>query len=49
MEKAFGNVEYICLPDVPGEIGVLTGVMTEAAYQEKAAALEHVLQMIRVE
>ena len=49
VEKAFGNVEYICLPDVPGEIGVLTGVMTEAAYQEKAAALEHVLQMIRVE
>ena len=49
VEKAFGNVEYICLPDGPGEIGVLTGVMTEAAYQEKAAALEHVLQMIRVE
>ncbi len=49
VEEAFGNVEYICLPDVPGEMGVLTGVMTEAVYEEKAAALSNILQMIRVE
>lgn len=49
VERAFGDVEYICLPDVPGETGVLTGVMTEAAYEERAASLGNILQMIRVE
>lgn len=49
VERAFGHVECICLPDVPGEMGVLTGVMTEAEYQERASLLKEILQMIRVE
>lgn len=48
VEEAFGEVEYIRLPDVPGEVGVLTGQMSEAEYQEKAAKLKSVTQRIRV-
>ena len=48
IEEAFGEVEYIRLPEVTGEVGVLTGLMTEAEYLKKAAKLNSVIQMIRV-
>lgn len=49
VENVFGNVEMISLEDVPGEIGVLTEMMTEEEYEKKAASLQNILQMIRVE
>jgi homoserine dehydrogenase len=48
IEKAFGEVEYIVLPDRGKEIGVLTKRMTEIEYEQQAAALS-VEQMIRAE
>lgn len=48
IEEAFGEVEYIRLPEMAGEVGVLTEGMTEAEYQEKAAKLNSLIQMIRV-
>lgn len=45
---AFGTVEYVKLPELAGEVGVLTGRMPEAEYDERAAKLGDVLQMIRV-
>lgn len=49
IEEAFGAVEYIELPEVTGEIGVLTAPMAEAEYAKKVAKLSNVIQMIRVE
>lgn len=46
---AFGEVEYIRLPEQTGEIGVLTGKMTETEYEERAGKLADIIQMIRVE
>lgn len=46
---AFGQVEFIHLPDEPGEVGVFTDVMTESEYEKRAAHLTHVIQMIRAE
>ena len=48
VEKVFSDVEYVTAEDISGEIGFLTGLMTEAAYEEKAAELGAILQMIRV-
>lgn len=48
VEKVFGNVEYVAAEGVSGELGFVTAGMSEADYQEKAAKLENVLQMIRV-
>ena len=47
-EAAFGNVEYIDA-GVPGEFGFVTPAMSEADYQKKAAEIQGVLQMIRME
>lgn len=49
IEAAFGAVEYIRLPQLDGEVGVLTEAMAEKEYDKKAAKLNHVIQMIRVE
>lgn len=49
VEAVFGAVEFIHLPDVSGEMGVLTGKMTESEYEEKSEKLEHVIKMIRAE
>ena len=49
IEEAFGKVEYIRLPELPAEVGVLTEHMTEAEYEKRAAKLEQVIQMIRVD
>lgn len=43
----FGDVEFVELAELAGETGFVTETMSEAAYEEKAAALSSVLQMIR--
>lgn len=48
VERVFGEVSYIAAEGVTGELGFVTERMSEAVYQEKAAQLENVLQMIRV-
>ena len=47
-ENAFGAVEFVAAEGVNGELGFVTEEMTEAAYEEKAAKLADILQMIRV-
>lgn len=48
VKAAFGDVEIVKVDGVTGEIGFVTEKMTEAAYEEKAAKLDGILQMIRV-
>jgi homoserine dehydrogenase len=48
VEKVFGTVEYVKADGVTGELGFVTGEMTEGDYAAKAAELGNVLQMIRV-
>lgn len=48
VKAVFGDVEQIIAEGVDGETGFVTGVMTEADYEEKAAKLPGILQMIRV-
>ncbi len=47
IENAFGNVEYIEVPQAGDEIGFVTQEMKEAEYEEKAAKLGAIRQMIR--
>lgn len=49
IQAAFGKVEYISLPGLEGETGVLTEVMSEREFEEKVEGLSDVLQRIRVE
>lgn len=49
VKAVFGEVEFVSVPEITGELGFLTGVMTEAQYSKKAAELKNILQMIRVE
>lgn len=48
VRAVFGEVEFVEVPEIAGELGFLTEVMTEEAYEEKAAALENIKQRIRV-
>lgn len=48
VKAAFGEVELVHADGISGEIGFVTGNMTEASYEEKAAKLGKVLQMIRL-
>lgn len=48
VKNAFGAVEFVAAEGVNGELGFVTEEMTEAAYEEKAAKLADILQMIRV-
>ena len=48
VKAAFGEVELVHADGISGEMGFVTGNMTEAAYEEKAAKLGKVLQMIRL-
>lgn len=43
----FGSVEFVDIEELADEIGFVTETMSEAAYEEKAAGLSSVLQMIR--
>jgi homoserine dehydrogenase len=47
ISKTFGSVEFIDLPQLADEIGFVTEVMSEEIYEEKAAKLSSLLQMIR--
>lgn len=48
VEEVFGPVDSKVLAEVNGEFGFITGKMTEAEYQEKAAKFKEILGMIRV-
>lgn len=48
IEKVFGNVDYVEAEGVSGESGFVTGCMSEADYEKKAAELSGIIQMIRV-
>ncbi len=48
VEAVFGEIDAKVLARVNGEFGFITGKMTEAEYQEKAARFENIVGMIRV-
>ncbi len=48
VKAVFGEVQFVEVPEIVGELGFLTEVMTEEAYEEKAAALKNIKQRIRV-
>lgn len=48
VKAVFGEVQFVEVPEITGELGFLTEVMTEEAYEEKAAALRNIKQRIRV-
>ena len=47
VSRTFGSVEFVDIEELADEIGFVTATMSEAAYEEKAAGLSSVLQMIR--
>ena len=47
VNKIFGEVRFIELPDVTGEFAFVTSVMSEADYREKAEKTEGIITMIR--
>lgn len=47
VSRTFGSVEFVDIEELADEIGFVTATMSEAAYEEKAAQLSSVLQMIR--
>ena len=48
-KAVFGDVEFVKVPEITGEIAFLTGVMSEEEFANKAAELKNILQRIRVE
>ena len=48
ISNIFGKVEFVDVKSLADEIGFVTEQMTEAAYEEKAAKLPDLLQMIRL-
>lgn len=48
VEAVFKTADYIELPEMSGETGFVTSVMTEAEYEAKAARLGNIIQMIRM-
>lgn len=48
IEKLFGTVEYIEVPEITGEIGFITDNLKEEDFSKKAAELGNVLSVIRV-
>lgn len=49
VKSVFGDVEFVKVADITGEVGFLTGVMSEEEFADKSAKLENMLQRIRVE
>lgn len=47
VEKVFGKVQAVSVPELADEFAIVTDVMKEAEYREKAARLDGVLSMIR--
>lgn len=48
VETAFCDVEYIEIPDAADEIAFVTAKMSSAAYEEAAAKLDGIINMIRM-
>lgn len=48
VNSIFGQVDFMMVEGVSNEMGFLTGVMSEAEYEKRAAQLSSVIQMIRV-
>lgn len=48
LEAVFGKIEVVTLSDKPEEFGFVTEVMSEGAYEERAAKFPQICQMIRV-
>lgn len=48
VKECFGDVEFVRAEGITGELGFVTEQMTEAEYEEKAAKLSGILQMIRM-
>ena len=48
VKESFGEVEFVKAEGVTGELGFVTEQMTEAEFEEKAAKLSGILQMIRI-
>lgn len=49
VEEVFGKVAVVEVPELRGEFGFVTGVITEAEFKEKAGRLAGVLNMIRIQ
>ena len=47
VKSLFGEVEFVEAPEISGEVGFLTGKMSEDDFEKKADGL-HVIQRIRV-
>ena len=47
-EEIFGAVQPVVLPGVENEFGFVTGIMSEAEYQQKALEMGSVIHMIRL-
>ncbi len=47
VKSVFGEAEFVEVAEITGEVGFLTGVMSEETYEKKASGL-HVIQRIRV-
>ena len=48
ISETFGMVDYVSTEGAAGEIGFLTGVMTEAEFEIKKAKLSNIIQVIRM-
>lgn len=49
IEKVFGKVEVINVPEYGNEFGIITEVMSEKEYKEKAEQVEGIITRIRIE
>ena len=48
IKAAFGDVEFVAVKDITGEIAFVTGVMTEKEYADAAAKISGIKNMIRI-
>ncbi|MCR5634554.1 MAG: homoserine dehydrogenase [Lachnospiraceae bacterium] len=48
VKVAFGDVEFVAVKDITGEIAFVTGVMTEKEYADAAAKISGIKNMIRI-
>ena len=48
VKTAFGDVEFVAVKDITGEIAFVTGVMTEKEYADAAAKISGIKNMIRI-
>lgn len=50
LTRIFGKIKLVSIPECPGEVGIVTQeAISEAEYQEKAAAVQGIKNMIRIE